>query len=155
MHINHFVFESAGTGLGPRRASARKEDRWHWKGNFGATGMFKQFPTILFGTSNGRVVSSRASVPTKFVSERFNAPMWQKETATGAGISVDSDRCTVKCDCSVFDLMVISSGRTIDTRQLGDIPSQAKSIFEKYIWIFLKLQELYMIRDNTYSPDVQ
>lgn len=93
----------------------------------------KQFPTILFNTSNGRVVSSRASVPIQVVSERFDARIWLKETLAGVGISIDRGKCRIKSDCSVFDLRDISSGRTVDTRELGGIQARAKSIFEKYI----------------------
>lgn len=98
-----------------------------------ATDLAKQYPTILFNISNGRLVSTRASIPTQYTSERFDAGIWLKETLDAAGLIVKINKNNIKDNCSVSTVERIPGGKHLNAAKLDIIQSMAKKIAEKYM----------------------
>lgn len=98
-----------------------------------ANDMVKQYPTILFNVSNGRLVSTRASIPTTYTSERFDAHIWLKETMDAAGLIAEINKNNIRDNCSVSFVLKFPDDEHFNAEKLSHIQSIAKKIAEKYI----------------------
>lgn len=98
-----------------------------------ATNLAKDFPVMLFCVANGRLVSARATIPTKYTADQFNAQIWLSQTIAAVKLPLRCAEVRKKTDCTVCNLMDVPDDVVVDATTLIALQTRAKEIAREYI----------------------